>query len=114
MSDNIYDTVNQLAKELIQTDEFKRVEEAYKAMKEDEEAYKTFNEFRDFQIEIQSKQMSGQEVTDEDAAKAQEYSQQMNQSQTIQDLMVEERALSALLNDINRTITQPLTQLYNS
>ena len=61
---NIYDTANQIERELRELDEFKALQAAY-----EEAAYTLFKEFQGFQQGLQEKQMRGEEFTDEDAEK---------------------------------------------
>ena len=44
---NIYDTANQIERELRELDEFKALQAAYEEVKADEAAYTLFKEFRD-------------------------------------------------------------------
>lgn len=62
---NIYDTANQIERELRELDEFKALQAAYEEVKADEAAYTLFKEFQGFQQGLQEKQMRGEEFTDE-------------------------------------------------
>ena len=66
---NIYDTANQIERELRELDEFKALQAAYEEVKADEADYTLFKEFQGFQQGLQEKQMRGEEFTDEDAEK---------------------------------------------
>ena len=46
---NIYDTANQLEREIRQTEQFKALEQAVKALKENKASYDLFKEFQAFQ-----------------------------------------------------------------
>lgn len=72
---NIYDTANQLERDLRELQEFKTVKESFEAIYADETARTLFEEFRTVNVELQQKQFSGQEITEEDIQKAQELGQ---------------------------------------
>ena len=52
---NIYDTANQIERELRELDEFKALQAAYEEVKADEAAYTLFKEFQGFQQGLQEK-----------------------------------------------------------
>ena len=107
---NIYDTANQLERDLRDLAEFKTVKASFEA---DETAKALFDEFRQVNIELQQKQYSGQEITEEDIQKAQELGQKVSENEYIKALMEAEQRLNTIMQDINRIITNPLQELYN-
>ena len=111
---NIYDTANQLERDLRELQEFKTVKESFEAIYADETAKALFDEFRTVNIELQQKQFSGQEITEEDIQKAQELGQQVSENEHIKALMEAEQRLNTIMQDINRIITNPLQELYSS
>lgn len=111
-NNNIYDTANQMEKELRETDSFKALEQKFKEIKEDEEANRIFTEFREVQTKLQQKQMMQQEITEEEQEELQSLAGEINENELISGLMVEEQKVSNLINDLNRIITEPLTKLY--
>ncbi|MDZ7834286.1 MAG: YlbF family regulator [Alkalibacterium sp.] len=112
MSVNIYDTANQLEQDLRKTEEFKQLDAAFKAVKEDEEANQVFNEFRQVQQMIQQKQMSGQEITEEEAQQAQEISGKIGENEIITNLLEAEKRVGQMIDDINQTVLKPVRELY--
>lgn len=111
---NIYDTANQLERDLRELQEFKTVKESFEAIYADETARALFEEFRTVNIELQQKQFSGQEITEEDIQKAQELGQKVSENEHIKALMEAEQRLNTIMQDINRIITNPLQELYSS
>ena len=93
---NIYDTANQLERDLRDLAEFKTVKASFEV-----------------NIELQQKQYSGQEITEEDIQKAQELGQKVSENEYIKALMEAEQRLNTIMQDINRIITNPLQELYN-
>ena len=110
---NIYDTANQVEREIRELEEFKALEGAYDAVKADEAAYTLFKEFQTFQQGLQEKQMRGEEFTDEDAEKAQALATEVQKAEVINELMQKEQAFSLIVNDLNRIIMTPIRDLYN-
>jgi cell fate (sporulation/competence/biofilm development) regulator YlbF (YheA/YmcA/DUF963 family) len=71
-----------------------------------------FKQFQEFQISLQEKMAAGEEMTDEDAEKAQALAVEIQQEELIADLMRVEQAFSTVINDLNRIIMTPLRELY--
>ena len=110
---NIYDTANQLERDLRDLAEFKTVKASFAAIEADATDKALFAEFRQVNIELQQKQYSGQEITEEDIQKAQELGQKVSENEYIKALMEAEQRLKTIMQDINRIITHPLQALYN-
>ena len=114
MMSNLYDTANQLERELRQSEEFAAVKLAFEAVQQSDEAKALFEEFRTVNVELQQKQFSGQEITEEDIQKAQELGQKVSENEHIKALMEAEQRLNTIMQDINRIITNPLQELYSA
>jgi cell fate (sporulation/competence/biofilm development) regulator YlbF (YheA/YmcA/DUF963 family) len=112
MSVNIYDTANQLERELRQTEQYTKLKEAFDNVHADEEANDLFNQFRQIQQVLQQKQMTGQEITEEEAQQAQELSGKIGQNEVIGQLLEAERAVGQMIDDINQTVVKPIQELY--
>lgn len=110
---NIYDTANQIEKELRELAEFQTLQEAYNEVKADEAAYTLFKEFQGFQQTLQEKQMRGEEFTNEDAEQAQALATKVQETEVINQLMQKEQAFSLVVNDLNRIIMTPIRDMYN-
>lgn len=112
MSANIYDTATQLEREIRATDQYKALQEAFAGLKEKPEAYALFKEFQVFQQALQQKMMNGEEMTEEDAQKAQELTTSVQDEAGIAELMEAEQAFSLLVNDMNKIVMAPVRELY--
>ena len=62
MSVNIYDDMNKLESTLRKTDEYVAVKTAMADVKGDEHARALFESFREIQMNLQQKQMAGEEI----------------------------------------------------
>ena len=113
MTANIYDTANQLEKELRETDAFRTLVQAIETVNSEEHSRETFAAFREVTLAFQEAQMTGQEPSEELLEKAKSVSERAHSDDRINALMQAEQQLSVLMNDINRIITKPLQELYN-
>lgn len=109
---NIYDTANQLEREIRQTEQFKALEQAVKALKENKASYDLFKEFQSFQQSMQQKMMAGEELSDADAHKAEDLTTKMQGDSLVSDVMMKEQAFSQLINELNRIVLKPVNDLY--
>ena len=110
---NIYDTANQLERELRESEQFQDLKGSFDRLKANEEAYALFKEFQELQQSLQQKMMAGEEMTEEEAQKAQELSQKIQQDGIVSDLMQKEQGFSTIINDLNRIIMTPVRDLYS-
>lgn len=109
---NIYDTANQIERDLRGTQEFKALEEAYAELKKDDETFKLFRQFQNLQMQLQQKQYSGQQPTDDEIKEIQGVADKVRDVKSIQNLMEKERGIDELLSGINNVITKPIQELY--
>lgn len=110
---NIYDTANQLERELRESEQFQDLKASFDRLKENQEAYSLFKEFQGLQQALQQKMMAGQEMTEEEAQQAQELSKNSARSNRF-ELMQKEQAFSLVANDLNRIIMGPVRDLYEA
>lgn len=109
---NVHDHAYDLEKALRESNEFKALKEVYERVMNDSSSKEMFENFRDTQIEIQEKQMQGQEITQEEIEKAQQVVELVQQHPDISALMEKEQQLNVVINDISQIITKPLEELY--
>lgn len=114
MSDtNIYDTANQLEREIRESSQYNALKEAFERIQANEISKKLFEEFSELSVKLQSQQMTGQEMEEADLEKIQALTEQVGLDELISDLILKEQQMSYLINDLNRVITQPLSDLYH-
>lgn len=112
MSVNIYDTANQLERELRETSQYTDLKDAYAKVEADEEANQVLKKFQEMQQLVYQKQQMGQEVSEEEVTKAQAISQEMMENELTTALMDKERALNQVITDINGIIMKPIQEIY--
>jgi cell fate (sporulation/competence/biofilm development) regulator YlbF (YheA/YmcA/DUF963 family) len=114
MSNNLYDVAYNLEKALRESDDFKELKRLYEEVNADESASKMFESFRNIQLNLQQKQMSGEEITQEEIEQAQKSVQLVQQHEKIAQLMAAEQRLSMVVTELNKIIMKPLEEMYGS
>lgn len=109
---NIYDTANKLEQELRETEVYLDLKSAFSNVKEDSEANEVFQKFQEIQMKLQQKQMSGEEIAEEEIQEAQEMALKSGENNLIKELMEAEQKLSTLIDDLNRIIMKPVQDIY--
>ncbi|BAP85416.1 hypothetical protein LOOC260_108760 [Paucilactobacillus hokkaidonensis JCM 18461] len=112
MAVNIYDSANQMERDLRETQEFTALKEAYEAMKQDAATFKMFRDFQTMQMQLQQKQYQGQQPSEDEIKNAQELAGKVGKVDSIKQLMEKEKAVDQLLSDVNNVITKPIQELY--
>lgn len=110
---NIYDDINKLQATFRQTTEFENLKVAVEAVRADEEATALFTNFRDVQMKLQQKQATGEEISEEEYVFLQKTAQLAQQDLKILAMLEAEMALSTVIEEVNRIITQPIQSLYD-
>lgn len=109
---NIYDNAYTLEKAIRDSEEFKALKEAYEGVMGNDVSKRMFEKFRDTQLDLQEKQMTGQDITEEEVDNARKVVESVQQHEQISKLMEEEQRLNLVINDVSRIITKPLEELY--
>ncbi|MCM3717516.1 YlbF family regulator [Fictibacillus phosphorivorans] len=109
---NVYDVAYDLEQALRNSEDFQALKNSYDEVNNNPETKVLFGKFRDIQVNLQQKQMSGQEVTQEEIEEAQKLFAEVQQNETISQLMAAEQRMSTIINDLNKVITKPLEELY--
>jgi len=111
---NVYDTANQMAADIKTTQEFQDLKKAFDLLKLDTVAYGLLQQFQQKQYEMQQKSMQGQDFTDEEVKSLQALGDKMRDIQPIQNLMAKEQGLSQMMDELNKIISQPIIDVYQS
>ena len=100
---NVYDTANQLEKDLRESQEYKDLQAVVAKVKADDATFAVYKKLREAQKTLQEQQMQG--TLDEKVMKSlQEISQEASQYPLMMELMEKERAISVLIDDLNKII----------
>ncbi|KOS63998.1 YlbF family regulator [Lysinibacillus sp. FJAT-14222] len=109
---NIYNDINELEATFRKTPEFEVLKEAVAVVKEDEEALNLFKNFRKIQIELQKKQLAGEDMLEDELIYAQKALQLAQQNEKISSMLEAEMKLSKLIEEVNRILIKPIQALY--
>ncbi|MFJ7649355.1 YlbF family regulator [Lysinibacillus sp. NPDC097279] len=109
---NIYNEINALEATFRKTEEFKALEEAVAVVKADEDAIKLFQNFRKIQIDLQQKQMAGEDLQEDELLYAQKTAQLAQQNEKIVAMLEAEMKLSGVIEEVNRILVKPIQSLY--
>lgn len=112
MADKMAELGEQVTQALKDSEQFQALQAAFNAMKADTDTYKLFKEFQKIQLDLQQKQMSGQQLTNDEMKHAREVADQVGKIDSIKNLMEAERGVNSMLNQLNKTITQPIQDIY--
>ncbi|KMM36252.1 YlbF family regulator [Guptibacillus hwajinpoensis] len=111
---NLYDVAYELESAMREHEDYTKLKELYDQVNQDEVSKKLFDNFRNMQMELQQKQMTGQQITEEEAQTAQQQVELVQQHEVISQLMQQEQRMSQVIQDINKIVTRPLEDLYGS
>ncbi|MCZ2260038.1 YlbF family regulator [Sporosarcina sp. G11-34] len=114
MTVNIYDDLNKLESTFRKTAEFAEVQEAVSVVIADEEALALFKNFRKIQLDMQEKQMAGEEINPEELEYAQKTAQLAQTNEKIMGMLESEMKLSGLIEEVNRVLMKPVQEIYES
>ncbi|RSK25054.1 YlbF family regulator [Bhargavaea beijingensis] len=112
MAVNIYDDINRLEATFRKTDEFAALVRAIENVKADEEALNIFRNFRKIQMDLQQKQMAGEEMDGDVLEYAQKTAQLAQNNAKIAGMLQAEMQLSRIIEDVNRILMKPVQTLY--
>ncbi|WP_093626344.1 YlbF family regulator [Limosilactobacillus gorillae] len=109
---NIYDTANELERQMRETQEFMGLKEAFDNLKADKEATDLFVKFQAKQAAAQQKQAQGQQISDDEIKEIQGLAKDVTAKPVIQALMAKEQQVDQMIQQLNQIITGPIQDLY--
>ncbi|MEC0238772.1 YlbF family regulator [Paenibacillus dokdonensis] len=111
---NIYDKANELAKALKECQEVQDITSAMSLIEKDQESKIMLDDFRNRQMEIQQRMMSGDMPSQEEMEKMEKLFDVLSLNLNIRRLFDAERRLSTIIEDINKMISDSLQGLYGA
>ncbi|KTD85721.1 YlbF family regulator [Paenibacillus etheri] len=109
---SIHDKAHELAKAIKESTEVADITNAMKLVETDPEAKAMLDNFRNGQLELQQRMMSGDMPPQEEMEKMEKLFEVLNLNLGIRRLFDAERRLSVVIEDVNKIITESLSQLY--
>ena len=110
---NVYVSANQLAEDLKKTPEYTALKEAVQSVKNDENSSNLFQKMDDVQTKIMAAQQSGQPLTDDVKNYYKELNDKVQKDANIVKLLTAEQGLYKLIDDLQKTFTSPINDLYS-
>ncbi len=114
MAVNLYDAAYELEKAIRSSDDFQQLKQAYQDVNADEATRNMFNQFRQIQMNLQQKQMMGQDISQAEVEEAQKSVALVQQNEQISRLMQAEQRMSMVIGELNQLIMKPLEELYGN
>lgn len=111
---NVYDIAHELSAALKETEEFNSVRKLYVEVKQDNTAKDILENFRNIQLELQQKQMENIQISEEEIAEAHRLFELAQENEKLSQLLEAEKKIGEMIQEINRTMTKPLEDLYNA
>lgn len=112
MAANLNEAALELEQAIRQSDEFKQLKQAYLDVEADETARNMFEQFRQVQLNLQHKQMLGQEISQEEVEQVRNLVAYIQQNVKISRLMQAEQRLGLIIGNLNMVIMKPVEELY--
>ena len=94
MAVNLYDAAYALEKAIRQSDEYTQLQQMYNVVNADPAAKNMFDNFRQIQMNLQQKQMMGQDISEQEVQQAQATVALVQQNEKISGLMQAEQSMS--------------------
>ena len=110
MSVNLHDSAYELQKAIRNSDEYITLKNQYDEVNADESAKQMFEKFRNMQMQLQQKQMMGQEIPQDEIAQAQILVSDVQKNEKISKLMEAEQRMSMIVKELNQIILKPLDE----
>ncbi|MFK4998234.1 YlbF family regulator [Bacillus sp. N9] len=114
MSTNVHDYAYELEKALRNSEEYVSLKQMYDAVENDQEAKAMFGEFRQIQMQLQQKQMAGEDISEDEVKQAQLVANRVQANELVTKLMNAEQRMSMAIGELNKIIMKPLEELYGS
>lgn len=109
---NVYDSANQLAEDLKQTPEYKALQDAVQKVKQDENSSALFKKMDEVQTEIITAQQAGKPLSADVQKTYKELNEEVQKDKNIVNLLAVEQGLYKLIDDLQKTFTNPINDLY--
>jgi cell fate (sporulation/competence/biofilm development) regulator YlbF (YheA/YmcA/DUF963 family) len=114
MAVNLYDSAYALETAIRQSNEYIQLQQAYSEVNKDPQTKQMFDQFRQMQMNLQQKQMMGQDISEQEIQQAQSTVALVQQNQKIARLMEAEQRMSMVIGELNKVIMKPLEDLYGT
>ncbi|NRD78346.1 YlbF family regulator [Bacillus sp. BRMEA1] len=112
MAVNLHDSAYAVEAAIRGSEEFLNLKRMYDQVNADPAAKKMFDQFRQIQMNLQQKQMMGQDISEQEIQQAQSSVTLVQQNPKIASLMQAEQRMNTVIGELNQIIMKPLAELY--
>lgn len=109
---NIYDYAYDLEKAIRNSDEYNNLRKSFENVMKDPGSKKMFEDFRTLQMELQLKQMQGEQPSQDELENAQKRFEVIQQHPEISKLLAMEDRMNVVMADISEIVSKPLEDVY--
>jgi len=112
MNLTIKECANDLEIAIRKSEKYIQLQNRYEDVDNDEIAKKIFDDFRELQMFLQEKQMTGQRPTEDEVTTLQKQAGIMQKNEKISKLLDGEQELGMVIDEINKVFMRPMGELY--
>ena len=112
MSENILEAAMYFERVFRESNEYKSLQRFCIELNKDPQAKQIFNQMNHLNSQLQQKQMTGQEIGQQEVAALQNMEAVAQQNETIKRLMEADYRVNMLMMELNKVISKPLEELY--
>lgn len=101
---SVYDLANRIAKQIKKSDEYKKYLEKREKVVSNEKTKEMLLDFQQEQMKLQAKQLSGEELNDEEKEKLENLRELVELNSNIKEYLQAEYQINIMLNDIQKIV----------
>ncbi|SRR6056297_1138776 len=101
---SVYDLANRIAKQIKKSDEYKEYLEKRDKVVNNEKTKEMLLDFQQEQMKLQAKQLSGEELNDEEKEKLENLRELVELNSNIKEYLQAEYKINIMLNDIQKIV----------
>ena len=113
MSTNLFEAANHLETVFRESNEYKSLQRLCTEVSQDPQATQIFNKMNYINAQLQQKQMTGQEIRQQEVEALQKMESIAQQNDKIKRLMEADYRVNMLLMELSKVISKPLEELYS-
>lgn len=110
---NVHDKAHELSRAIKESGEYKDAKMAQEAVNADPESKRMMDEFRQKQMDLQSRIMAGETPPQDEIEMMEKSYEVISLNFSIRKLMEAERRLSVIIEDVQKIMAESLQELYN-
>ena len=85
---------------------------SFQSLKADAIGFGLFQEMQKTQMALAQKDAQHQEISDDEIQKMRDLSEKLGKIEAVQQLMVKEREMNQVMEEVNQIVSQPIVDLY--